>query len=182
MDDTFDNSSGLTDPTNVYNPRLSYGLSKFDVTNYVVASFNWNLPFARWVGDNKIAKQIVGGWSISGITKMASGVPITMSDSSDYSLVGGSGIDMPFYTAGNLAAGGVNGDHNPRDRNPATGKPYPYFNTALFKTEKVGGGGAIGVTWKFPPQVLSRTWHRSYGPGPSAELSIFTSPTLFSCG
>ncbi|MEO6909419.1 MAG: hypothetical protein ABI158_00655, partial [Edaphobacter sp.] len=141
---SFDNASALTDATNPFNPKLSYGLSKFDVTHYLVASYNVHLPFADWVG-NRVAKQIVGGWSISGITQMATGIPVTLSDGSDYSLTGSSGVDMPFYTPGNLNAGGTKGNHNPRDIVPGTKKHYPYFNTSLFATEKVGGGGKFGV-------------------------------------
>jgi hypothetical protein len=53
-----------------------------------------------------------------------------MSDSEDYSLVGASGVDFPFYTPGNLTAGGLKGDHNPRN------KASRYFNTSLFTSEK----------------------------------------------
>jgi hypothetical protein len=131
---SMDNASALTDATNPFNPRLSYGLSEFDVTHYLVASYNVHLPLEKLTG-NGFVKQIIGGWAISGITKMATGVPIGLSDSEDYSLTGASGVDFPYYTPGNLHAGGINGDHNPRDINPATGKHYPYFNTALFTAE-----------------------------------------------
>ena len=141
---SFDNSSGMTDATNPINPKASYSLSSYDVKHSFVASYNVQLPFANWVGNN-VAKMIVGGWSVSGITKMATGQPITMSDTSDYSLTGSSGVDKPFYTPGNLFAGGVNGDRNPRDINPLTGNHYPYFNTSLFTSEKKKGLG-IGVT------------------------------------
>ena len=105
------------------------------MTNYLVASYHVQMPFDK-LTDNRVVKQIIGGWSISGITQMATGTPITMSDSSDYSLTGASAVDFPFYTPGNLFAGGTNGDRNPRHINPATGKSYPYFNTSLFTTEK----------------------------------------------
>ena len=132
----FDNASALTDSTNPFNTKRTYSLSNFNVTQYLVASYNVHLPFASWVGDNAVAKQIVGGWSISGITQMATGTPISMSDSEDYSLTGASGVDFPFYTPGNLFAGGTKGDRNPRDINAATGNHYPYFNTSLFTSEK----------------------------------------------
>lgn len=141
---SFDNSSAMTDPTNPINPRESYALSSYNVTHSVVASYNVQLPFANWI-DNRFAKALIGGWSISGITKMASGQPITLSDNSDYSLTGSAGVDKPFYTPGNLFAGGIHGNRNPRDINPLTGGRYPYFNTSLFTSEKNMGLG-YGVT------------------------------------
>ncbi|WP_260705971.1 TonB-dependent receptor [Edaphobacter flagellatus] len=144
---SFDNSSAMTDATNPINPRASYALSSYNVTHSLVASYNVQLPFARWT-DNRFGKALLGGWSISGITKMASGQPITLSDNSDYSLTGSSGVDKPFYTPGNLFAGGLHGDRNPRDINPATGKHYPFFNTSLFTSEKNMklGFGVVGNT------------------------------------
>ncbi|HZY62864.1 MAG TPA: carboxypeptidase regulatory-like domain-containing protein [Edaphobacter sp.] len=124
----FDDSSALTDYTNPFNSRRTYGLSSYDVTHYLVVSYNVHLPFDA-LTDNRAVKLIVGGWAISGITKMATGTPITMSDNEDYSLVGASGVDFPFYTPGDLAAGGKLGDHNPRNQNP-------WFNTSLFMSEK----------------------------------------------
>ena len=157
---SFDNASSLTDSTNPFNPKLSYGLSKFDVTNYLVASYHVQMPFDK-LTENRVVKQIIGGWSISGITQMATGTPITMSDSSDYSLTGASAVDFPFYTPGNMFGGGVNGDRNPRHINPATGKHYPYFNTSLFTTEKAQAA-ATGSGFGFPGNSPRRFFH---GPG-----------------
>ncbi|MEO6909928.1 MAG: carboxypeptidase-like regulatory domain-containing protein [Edaphobacter sp.] len=132
---SMDNASGLTDPINPYNPKATYGLSKFDVRHYVVASYNLHLPFGDWVS-NRFAKSLVGGWSITGITRMATGVPVTMSDNEDYSLTGAGGVDFPYYSPGNLFAGGALGDKNPRDFSSANpGKHNPWFNTSLFTAE-----------------------------------------------
>jgi hypothetical protein len=121
---SFDNSSAMTDRTNPYNPGLSYGLSKFDVTHNFVGSYNIRLPFDRFV-EARWGKAIVGGWSLSGITRLASGLPITMSESDDRSLIGFGG-DVPNYTGASII-----GDHNPRHRNR-------YFNTAAFAKETLG--------------------------------------------
>jgi hypothetical protein len=122
---SFDNGSGLTDVTNVLNPKLSYGLSNFDFTHYFVGSYTVQLPFDRFV-NARWEREVAGGWAISGITKLASGLPVTMSENDDHSLIGTGGVDQPNYTPGNLT-----GNHNPR-----TG--LPYFNTALFSPEAIG--------------------------------------------
>lgn len=132
---SMDNSSGLTDAINPFNPNATYGLSKFDVRHYVVASYNLHLPFDNWVS-NRFSKALVGGWSITGITKMATGIPVTLSDTEDYSLTGAAGVDFPYYTPGNLYAGGAHGDRNPRDFSTADPtKHNPWFNTSLFTPE-----------------------------------------------
>jgi hypothetical protein len=124
---SFDNSSSQTQSTYVYNPRASYGLSQFDVTHNFVGSYNVHLPFDHFVG-NRFAKAVVGGWSISGITRFASGLPVSLSENDDHSLTG-TGADRPNYTGASVA-----GDHNPRNRNP-------YFNIAAFPFEGIGEFG-----------------------------------------
>jgi hypothetical protein len=133
---SFDEGSTQGGAVYAYNPRASYALSAFNVSQYLVASYNLHLPFAQWTS-NSVAKHIIGGWSISGISKFAAGIPVTVSESDDRALCNCGG-DLPNYIPGNLFAGGVHGDKNPRDINPATGKHYPYFNTALFSKETLG--------------------------------------------
>jgi len=125
---SFDNSSGLTDVTNVINPRLSYGLSNYDYTQYFVGSYTVQLPFDRLVPEHW-EKLATGGWSFSGITKLATGLPVDISENDDHSLLGTGGVDQPNYTPGHL-----NGTHNPR-------LGLPYFNTNLFSLEAIGQVG-----------------------------------------
>ena len=122
----------MTDETYVLNPHLSYGLSKYNVPQYFVGSYSVHLPFDHWMS-NGVGRAIVGGWSVSGVTKLAKGIPITLSESGDRSETG-TNEDVPNYTVGNLAAGGPEGDHNPRHNNP-------WFNTSLLTAEAIGQFG-----------------------------------------
>ena len=152
---SLDNASSLTSSTNVLNPHLSYGLSSYDVAKYLVASYEWHLPFRNFVS-NGVAKQIVGGWSISGITRMATGTPISMSDSEDYSLTGIT--DVPYY---NPTVGALYLNHNPRIRNPANpGQSSPFFNKALFTKESA----------EFTPKTIG------YGLRGNSSLRFFHGP------
>ncbi len=116
-----DNASGLQDSTNPYDPRLSIALCNFDVTHNFVFSYNWLLPFDKLVGPG-VARKILGGWSLSGVTNFASGLPVTVTENDDMSLIGANAIplDVPNYTKG--APLFVN--RNPRAR-------QPYFNNAI---------------------------------------------------
>jgi len=80
----FDNSSGYGEQINPYNPRLSRGLSAFDSTNNFVISYTYALPFDKL----SAPKRLTNGWAVTGITRFATGLPITMVETDDQSLEG----------------------------------------------------------------------------------------------
>ncbi len=92
---SIDNSSGFFDAINPFNPDLSRALSTFDVTNNFVVSYSYDLPFAK--SARGVKGKLLGGWTISGITRFTTGFPITLSESDDDSLCGCSGADVPKY-------------------------------------------------------------------------------------
>lgn len=128
---SMDNSSSQTGATNNLYPHLAYGESTFNVPQFFTGSYTVHSPFDT--RGNRFVRNVAGGWAISGITKLAKGTPLKISNSGDKSETA-TNFDVPFYTPGNLFAGGTMGDKNPRD-----GKPY--FNTTLFTKEKTGQFG-----------------------------------------
>jgi len=126
-----DNASGLQDSTNPFNPRLSESLCNFDVMHNFVFSYNWLLPFDRFVTAGW-AKKVVGGWSLSGVTNFATGLPITLSENDDNSLTGANAapVDVPNFSGGKPVLDVT----NPR-------QPGPYFHTTLFSNEQLGQFG-----------------------------------------
>ena len=127
---SMDNGSGTLDATNPYNPRLSRGLSIFDVPQNFVASYTIQLPFDKWSGNGMLAKRLTSGWALSGITTFASGEPIQLSETDDNSLSGTflAPVDVPSYAD--------NGSKLYVDRNPRHGNPY--FNPNYFVQEPLG--------------------------------------------
>jgi hypothetical protein len=125
-----DNASGLQDSTYPFDPRRSIGLCGFDVTNNLVFSYNWLLPFDHLVSSGW-ERRLASGWSLSGITTFASGLPISLSEDDDNALIGANAVpvDVP-----NFAGGKVLADTNPRNGNA-------YFNTSLFSNEQLGQFG-----------------------------------------
>lgn len=122
-----DNSSGLEDPTNPFNPRISRALCLFDVKHNFVASYGIKLPFDKlFHAEHGFANKVAGGWQLSGITTFATGLPIQLSEGNDVSLAGSIGTDIPNFTPGKLITGS----------NPRSGQPY--FNTSLFTPEQPG--------------------------------------------
>lgn len=131
-----DDGSGFGDQV-VLNPNGSIttfpGLSIYDLTHNFAASYTYELPFDKLFGKNN---RVTRGWKVSGITQFASGLPVSIFETDDQSLLGNTGnsgfsggTDEP-----NLSPGAIFNDRNPRD-----GKPY--FNTSLFTKELLGQQG-----------------------------------------
>jgi hypothetical protein len=122
-----DNASGLEDSTNPFDPRRSIALCNFDLTHSFVLSYDWVLPFDKMLGSGW-SKRLTQGWTLSGITRFATGLPITVTESDDASLIGANaaGLDVPNYSGGKVLA-----DTNPRDG-------QPYFDVNVFSSEQLG--------------------------------------------
>ena len=103
---SMDNSSSQTGATNNLYPRLAYGMSTFNVPQFFTGSYTVHSPFDK--SGNKFVRNVAGGWAVSGITKLAKGTPIKISNSGDKSETA-TNFDVPFYTPGNLFAGGATG-------------------------------------------------------------------------
>ncbi|MDR3734285.1 MAG: TonB-dependent receptor [Acidobacteriaceae bacterium] len=68
---------------NIYNPRLTWGLANFDRTHNVQLSGIYDLPFGpgrRFLNQNGLlAREVLGGWSLSFVQQLASGQPVSVS-------------------------------------------------------------------------------------------------------
>jgi hypothetical protein len=130
---SLDWSSNLQEQVNPYNYRADYGPSAFDIKQDLVFSYSYELPFERLFHTKS---RLTQGWAVSGITRFASGLPVTFASFGDNALMGvgnngvnGISIDLPDVVPGNLDI-----NHDPRN-----GKPY--FNTALFSPNALGTPG-----------------------------------------
>jgi len=138
-----DDSSSLAEPVNPIDPSRDWAISAFDLRHNFVASYKYNLPLPWLFRSNNRWTQ---GWSISGITRFASGLPITLFNNTDSSLLGSipnginnNGVDTLEAAAGNLAI-----NSNPRNGQPA-------FNTALFSIPPLGQSGNVPRRFFYGP-------------------------------
>lgn len=136
---SMDLSSGFVGPyLNPYNPRSSWALSSFNITHNFVVSYSYELPFQKAIGGSGgVAHALLSGWTISGITRFATGQPVHIFQSGDYALCGcgtASGalvdVDKPNYL------GGL------RILNPRTSGGL-YFSSAAFASE----AGPLNANW-----------------------------------
>jgi hypothetical protein len=127
---SIDQGSNLGEQTDPLNPRQTRTISAWDQKYTFVASYMLALPIGNVL---HLSNRLTNDWSISGTTRLSTGLPVTLYDNSDNSLLGtlGNGVnnyllDTPQYLPGPL-------EINTDGRN---GKPA--FNTALFPEESLG--------------------------------------------
>ena len=127
---SIDQASNLGDQVDPFDPNLSRGLSSFDMRQNFVASYTYNIPFEHlFRADNRWTE----GWSVSGITRFSTGLPVTFYNYEDTSLLGTQGNGINNLAVDELAYTAVPLDLN---HNPRNGKPY--FNTSLFSLPPLG--------------------------------------------
>jgi hypothetical protein len=133
---SIDQASNLGDQVDPFDPNLSRGLSSFDMRQNFVASYSYKLPFEHLLRGHKRWSE---GWSISGITRFSTGLPVTFYNYEDTSLLGtqGNGINNLAVDELEYTPGPLDLNHNPRNGNP-------YFNTALFSLPSLGSPGNSG--------------------------------------
>lgn len=126
-----DDASGYGEQFNPINARLSRGLAAFDSTNNFVVSYNYVLPFNKIGGSNRLTS----GWALSGITRFSTGLPVTIVETDDQSLLGtsfGGPIILPVDTPNLVAPVQI---MNPR------GSGHYYFSTSSFQQSALGQEG-----------------------------------------
>lgn len=129
-----DDASGLQEGVNPFNPKDSLSLCAFDVTQNFVGSYEIRLPFDRaFHVTTGWANRLAGGWSVTGITTFATGLPVGISENDDNSLTGTQNTEAPFDLP-NFTPGPIYVNKNPRSG-------QPYFNYNLFSAEPLGSFG-----------------------------------------
>jgi len=128
-----DLSSNLGEEVNPSDPSLSRGLSAFDVKHNFVVSYTYQIPLEHLFRSTNRWTQ---GWQLSGITHFSSGLPVTLVNYGDNSLLGAEpnginnyGVDEPDYAGGPLRI-----NHDLRNG-------LPYFDTSQFSENALGTPG-----------------------------------------
>ena len=93
--------SGGGDLGTVSNPyagwKYDVGLSGYDRTNVAVVDFIYDIPLFRH-SESKLLKSVVGGWQISGIVTLESGLPINIQMTGGAQSLGVSANNRPDLT------------------------------------------------------------------------------------
>jgi hypothetical protein len=82
-----DELNGLLDVGDLLNARSNKGLSDFDRTHRLIISYNYAIPFGKWLGvDNHGLGKFVYGWEINGVSTFQSGTPFLIADFGAFTL------------------------------------------------------------------------------------------------
>ena len=121
----------------VTNPYLGWrydlGPSIFDRTNNFSANFIYSIPVLR-NSSSRLLKSVLGGWQVSGIITIESGLPINVSGGSNNNVGGGNRPDL-------------NGSIRYTHSVVPTSDPYrviQYFDPSVFSDPGAGNWGNLG--------------------------------------
>jgi len=96
-----------------------------------VFSYTYDLPFQRLThASSGAARKFLEGWTISGITRFTTGLPILMSFGKDNSLCSCGGVDRPNYNGLPI-----------QYSDPRSTDSHQYFSTDQFSPEDLGVAG-----------------------------------------
>jgi hypothetical protein len=144
---SLDDASSVSEQLNPFEHRWSYALSAFDLRHNFVASFDYAIPAGQFFRN---ANVFTNGWSVSGITHLSGGFPVTMHNDSDRSLTGLQrngvnntwGLDTPDVLPGSLHLNG----------NPRKGS---YFDTSKFSFQPLGEVGSAKPRFFYGPGMVN---------------------------
>jgi hypothetical protein len=104
---SIDESGGLPEPINPVNPSLSRALSAFDLRHNLVTSFHYEFPKLQ---DGSRLNRLANGWAVAGIARFTTGLPVTLENNNDTSLLGtipnginNNGVDTPQWSGKTLS-------------------------------------------------------------------------------
>jgi hypothetical protein len=144
---SMDWASSIQEQVNPFNFRKEYAISAFDLKHNFVFSYNYELPLEKLL---RSSNRLSHGWTVSGVTRYATGLPVTFQSFGDNALVqvqnngvNSVSIDLPNY---NPSLGTLNINRNPRN-NPLA------FNTALFTPNALGTFGNSSRRFFYGPGI-----------------------------
>jgi hypothetical protein len=122
---SLDNIAAKWDPRD---SSRAYGQSSWDMRHNFVASYNWNLPFERFLGAHRYSQ----GWQITGISRFNTGFPISLKSGGDIALTN-IGLDYPNQVA-------------PIQKLNPHAAAHTFFNASAFDNSLTCGYETCGVT------------------------------------
>jgi hypothetical protein len=122
---SLDNIAAKWDPRD---STRAYGQSSWDMRHNFVASYNWNLPFERFLGAHRYSQ----GWQITGISRFNTGFPLSLKSGGDIALTN-IGLDYPNQVA-------------PIQKLNPHAAAHTFFNASAFDNSLSCGYETCGVT------------------------------------
>jgi hypothetical protein len=143
-----DGQGGLGNVQDYNNLKAEKSVSQQDLPNNLVINYGLDLPFGRgqtYLGSiSRLEDEFIGGWRVTGITILRSGIPLALVANGNTLSQFGAGSIRPNYVAGcNKSAPGS--PHSPA-------RAAEWFNTACFTTP---ASNAFGDEPRVDPSMKS---------------------------
>jgi hypothetical protein len=172
MDDISDTFTGKATsggfPSDSQDPKFDYGPADYDVRHRIVASFVYDLPFAK-------GNRWIGGWNVSGIVSWQTGANFSVFNSGVDSNMDGNLNDRANYVGSGKINDSINHNQEPwrgylPGNDPSTGlnPDFAFLNTTP------GAGGTIPC----PATVNMGLWCEGAALGQS-ERNTLVGPGFF---
>jgi len=144
---SIDQGSNLGEQLDPLNLHATRAISAWDMRHNLVASYKARLPFDTLF---KRPGRATEGWSLAGTIRFSTGLPVTLMDDSDRSLLGTLGNGVNNYLLDTPEYHGAPLDIN---TNPRNGRPA-FNNTAeAFTTETLGQLGNVPRRFFYGPGI-----------------------------
>jgi hypothetical protein len=142
---SMDQGSNLGEQLNPLDLRATRAISAWDMRHNFVASYQVHLPFDLLF---RRSNRLTDGWSLAGTTRFSSGLPVTLYDDSDNSLLGTLGNGINNYL---LDTPEFHGEPLDINTNPRNGRSE--FNTSAFSMEARGQLGNVPRRFFYGPGI-----------------------------
>jgi hypothetical protein len=163
---SIDNSSSLSEEVNPIDPSISKAISAFDIRHNLAISYVAPLPLNKVLSGPRALSE---GWTISGITRFTTGMPVTLYNNDDTSLIGSmpnginnNGVDTPDFLGGDLQL----------NRNPRNGQAA--FDGSRFAMPKLGEIGSSRRRFFYGPGMdnFDMALEKRVSMGETRELTL----------
>jgi hypothetical protein len=143
---SIDQGSNLGEQLNPLTLEATRTISAWDMRHNFVGTFKVDLPLDLVSGHSRFTD----GWSIAGTARFATGLPVTLLDDSDNSLLGTLGNGVNNYLLDTPEYHGAPLDIN---TNPRNGRPEFNHTKAAFTTETLGQLGDVPRRFFYGPGI-----------------------------
>ena len=153
---SIDQASSISDAVDPFNFNFTRALSAWNLKHNFVATYDYRLPLQRL--SNRF-RRVLEGWEISGVTRAASGFPVTLSTNGDNSYQGSSpnGVNNRYLDLPDA------GQPLKINSNPRANGLY-YFNSRAFVDNAPGTPGNVARRYFSGPGMFNTdaVLHRNF--------------------
>jgi hypothetical protein len=123
-------NNGSFNTNDVTNSQAQYALSTDYHPQRLAVNYSWDLPFGSHHG---MEGKLINGWTVTGVTIVQDGTPLTVTDSKGGTIYGSAGISSAQFAAGMSKANAASSGSTTDRVNGG------WYNAAAFTTAPTGG-------------------------------------------